>query len=104
VLEIDALHVLHGDVGLPRVLADVVDGDDVGMAEAAGGLGFAQEPHAVLRGVRGAQGQRLHGHPAVEPRVPRQVHGAHAAATEDAFDHVLPDRPQVARDHSRPGF
>ena len=70
VLEVGALDVLHRDVGLPGVLADVVHGDDVGMAQAAGGLRLAQEAHAELGASAGAEGQRLHGDAAVEARDP----------------------------------
>ena len=43
--------VLHGDERQPVFLADVVDGDDVRMAEAPGRAGLARKPVAEFRGV-----------------------------------------------------
>ena len=58
-----------------------MDGDDVGMGEArrdAGlveGLGQRRGGHAR----RGGERHALDGHPAFEPRVPADLHGAKAA-------------------------
>ena len=42
-VERDAVEQFHGDIGKAVRLADVVDGDDVGVRERAGGPGLAQE-------------------------------------------------------------
>ena len=47
--QLAALEELHRHVGDVAALADVVDGDDVGMVEAARGLGFLVEARLVLR-------------------------------------------------------
>ena len=51
VLQLAALHELHRDVGRAGVLAEVVDRDDVGMREAAGGLRLAAEARDLIGGV-----------------------------------------------------
>src|SRR5438552_6551430 len=43
-LELPALDVLHGDIPDARILPEIVDGNDVGMAEPARGLRLAPEP------------------------------------------------------------
>jgi hypothetical protein len=48
VLERAAVHEFHGDEGMAVLLADVVDGADVGMVERGGSFGFATE--ALERG------------------------------------------------------
>ena len=69
VLEVVALEQLHGHVDLALLLAEVVDGDDVRMVEAGGGLRLALEALAQL--VVGADGgrHRLDGDVAVEDGV-----------------------------------
>jgi hypothetical protein len=44
-----AISELHDDEGLAVVLGDFVDGDDVGMIERGGGLGFLDEARAAVR-------------------------------------------------------
>ncbi len=39
----------HGDEGLAIILADIVDGADVGMVESRSGLGFALKAGEGLR-------------------------------------------------------
>jgi len=85
-----ALEQLHRDVGDALVHADVVDGDDVGVVEAAGRARLAQEALAHLVHDVGRQvgQQRLDGHLALDERVDRPVHGAHRAAPELTEDPV----------------
>ena len=47
-LQLLAFQVLHDDEQAPLVLAQVVDRDDVGMAELRAGLGLAEEPRPQL--------------------------------------------------------
>jgi len=42
--ELDSLEKLHRHVGEVALLAEIVDGDDIGMGELARGLGFEEEP------------------------------------------------------------
>ena len=77
-----ALHQLRDDVGLPVVLADIVDRDDVGMIERGERPGFLLEPlpaHGIARDVRR---QDLDGDGPVQPLIARPPDFAHAAFAE----------------------
>jgi hypothetical protein len=64
-----ALQKLHDDKGRPVLLADLVDGDDVGVAEPGGGQRLAAEAGHEL-GVGQVRGvERLDRHAAVQRRV-----------------------------------
>ena len=94
-----ALHVLHGDEVGVGVLAPVVDGDDVGMVEVGGRLGFAAEPLDEVR-VGGELGeQHLDGHRAIEQQVACQEDVGHSAAPDALLDlvAVVEDRPLAVR-------
>jgi hypothetical protein len=43
-----ARHMLHRNEGTALVFADVVDGDDIGMGQAAGRLGFMRKTLAEI--------------------------------------------------------
>ena len=45
-----AFDIFHGDEDLAFVLADLVDGDDVGMVQCGRGLGFALEALSLASG------------------------------------------------------
>jgi hypothetical protein len=87
-LERRPLDVLHRDVVGALGLAAVIDGDDVGMAEAGRGRRLAAEPlhEAGVAGV--AVGQDLDRHPAMQGLVLRQVDVRHAAGSDPAFQPV----------------
>jgi hypothetical protein len=84
-----AVHVFHRHERLMLVLAGVVDGDDVVVAQVAGGTRFAQESlnQLVLEQIT----QHLDREEPIEVGVARQVDGAHAAVAEPADDFVLAD-------------
>ena len=83
-----ALHVLHGDEVGARVLAPVVDVDDVGVAEVGGRLGLAAEALDEV-GVDGELGeQHLDRHLAVEQQVAGEEHVGHTAAPDPLVDLV----------------
>src|SRR6185312_11476956 len=75
-----ALQQLQHQVGPSVVLADLMQGADVGMVERADGLRFALE--ALARQRAGGLGKELDGHVAVQPRVARLEHLAHAARAQ----------------------
>ena len=82
VLEGDAVEELHDEEGAAVVLADVVDGADVGMIQGGGRLGFAAETLQRLGILREIFGEEFEGHEAAEARVLGLVDDTHAAAAE----------------------
>ena len=106
-LECRPLHVLHRDVVAARLLAGVVDRDDVRVVEFRGGLGLAHEVRDRL-GVLGQRlGQDFEGDQSVEHGVLDLVDDAHPAPTELPDDLVatvvraLGRRPIGAPGHRR---
>ena len=75
----------------PSLLADVVNGADVGMVESGGGLGFALEAAESLRVSGDLVGQELQGDEAAELNVLGLVDDTHAAAAEFLDDAVVRD-------------
>ena len=73
-------------------LAEIVDLDDVGVAEAGDGLGLDQEPGAMLGTGMIAFADHLQGDDPVEPAVPRPVDDAHAAPGDLTEQFVFTDR------------
>src|SRR5208282_6433596 len=59
VLERRALHVFHGDEGAPFVLANFIDGADVGMIERGSGASFAAKALERLGVARDIFGKKL---------------------------------------------
>lgn len=85
----------HGDVDSATGFTDVVNGADVRMGEAGGGLGFTQQPPARHGVGEVFRGQHLHRDVALEPRVASAIDLTHATRTlsEDAIGpEVLTDR------------
>ena len=64
-----ATDVFHGDIGLPLVVADVIDGDDVGVCQPGRRPGFAREAFAQLVGLEVAAQEHLDGDVPIEGRV-----------------------------------
>ena len=91
VLQRQAVQKLHGDEGLAVLLADVVNGADVGMVQGGGGLGFALEAGEGLRVAGNFFGQEFQGDEAMQARVFGFVDDAHAAAAELLDDAVVRD-------------
>ena len=79
---------LGDEVGQLRVLAHVVDGDDVGMAEHAGGARFDLEPAHQIAVARQRLGQHLQGDVAAQARVAGAVDHAHRSRAELTDDLV----------------
>ena len=73
------LDVLHDDVAVARVLAEVVDADDVGMREAGGGARLVAEAREEGLVAGQVAAQDLDRHRAAEQRVFGAIDGRHAA-------------------------
>ncbi len=84
-----AFEQLHGDEGLVSVLANLVDGADVGVVEGGGGAGFAQETFERLTVAGEVLGQELESDEAAELGVFGLVDHTHAAAAELFHDTVV---------------
>ncbi len=73
---------VHRDPQLTVVLAPVVHAHDVGVPQGGRGIGLALEAQAVVPIFRQRPGQDLERIVAGQPRVPNQVHLAHAPGPE----------------------
>ncbi len=82
---------LHDDEAAAFVLADVVEGADVGVVEGRGGAGFALEPLGGERIGRHRLGQELQRDVAAEAEILGAVDHAHAAGTQPIDDAVVRD-------------
>ena len=93
VLAFDELHREHvcGLAGRRRRLLEAVDVGDVGMVERGEQLRFPLEAGEPVGIARDGRGQQLEGDRALEPRVARPVHLAHAPRAEESFDRVRPE-------------
>ena len=90
-LECLTIQKLHRYKCLRILLANVVNGTDVGMIQGGRGLCLATEAAEGLRIARDFVRQELQGDKTVQARVLGLVHHAHAAATEFLKDAVVRD-------------
>src|SRR5882672_4276625 len=94
--ELDSLEKLHRHVSEVALLAEIVDGDDIGMGELARGLGFEEKPLveflAPFHLVGKDDGLQRDG--AVESRVLGPIDDPHGAAAQLAEDLVATDLGQ----------
>ena len=88
-IERRAVHQLHRDEGRPRVLADLVDGDDVRMVQRRGGLRLADEAAMPLGVRRRFRRQHLDRNRTPEPRIDGAVNDTHPAAADFSLDPVV---------------
>src|SRR5579862_8555631 len=89
VLQRYAVQELHADEGFAVLLADVVDGADIGVVQRGGGLCFALKS-AENGWIAGhIVGQKFQGDKTVQARVFRLVHDTHAAAAKLFRDAVV---------------
>jgi hypothetical protein len=104
--EVAAFQQLHRDVAQVVLLAGVVDGDDVRVRQAPGGLGLAEETllhfGELVRLELLGERHRLDRHHAADLRVLAEVHHAHRALAELLLDlvaaeHRLLDGAALAR-------
>jgi len=82
------LHVLHHDEVRARLLAPVVDGDDVRVVQVGSGLCLAAEPLDERRLARVLGEKSLERDQAIQRFVAREVHLGHAAVGELALDPI----------------
>ena len=91
VLQRLAVEKLHGDEGLAVLLADFIDGADVGMIQGGSGLRFALKSLQRLRVLGDISGRNFRATKRPQPRVLGLVDHAHAAAAEFFDDAVVRD-------------
>lgn len=80
------------------MLADVVDGDDVGMVEGGGGARLLLETGLAIR-IHHARRHHLDGDVAPKARIMRAVHFAHAARAKRRDDGVRAEAVPGGRDN-----
>ena len=91
VLEGHAVQELHDQEGAAVVLADVVDGADVGMIQGGGRFGFAAETLQGLMILGEIVGEEFESDEAPETGVLGFVDDTHPAAAEFLHDPVMRD-------------
>ena len=89
-----AVHELHDGEGQPGRLADLVDGDDVGVVEGRGRAGLLGESTEAVRDRGEGLGQELDGDVAAEVEVPRTVDLAHAPRAQ-LVEELVPAEPHA---------
>ena len=84
--QVAAIHELHHEVMQVARPPKVMDGDDVGVAQAGQRTGFAVEPLGKPRVTGCGRGQDLQRHQPVQGRLARFIDSAHAALADEAED------------------
>src|SRR5262249_30916842 len=87
--QIFPFQVLHDDEEAPSVLTEIVDRDDVGVAQLRAGLGFAKEARAQLIALVYVFGDDLEGNHTLEQGVACLVDGAHPSPPDLLYDLVF---------------
>jgi hypothetical protein len=95
-LSLDQLHYQKRGTVL---VADVVEGADVGMREPRDRFGFTLQALFPGRIGRETLRQHLDRDVALEPRIARPVHLAHAAGAEESHDFVGPELRALSQGH-----
>ena len=83
---------LHDQVKQAARFAEIVDGDDVGMAEPGQGAGFASKAFGKGRIATPLGRQDLDSHLAIQLDLPGPVDGAHAALADQFLDFELREK------------
>ena len=95
-----AIHHFGDDIGNAALHADVVDGQNIGVVQAAGGARFQCEA-ALLVGIHGAVSmQNLDGHVALQPGIPGAVDLSHAPGPQKIDDPVGSQRTSRIQSHA----
>src|ERR1700689_66600 len=85
------LKTLHSNEGPALVLADVIDGADIGMIEGRGRLGFATKASQGKLVAQAFAGKELQGDRAMKANIFRLVHYAHSTTTQLLDNAVVRD-------------
>jgi hypothetical protein len=85
-----AIHQFHGNVTCAVHMPQLINRDDVGMIERAGGTGFPFKACQGFRLSKAFHGKRLNGDFTVEAGVSGAVHLAHAPGAQLLKDLVIP--------------
>src|SRR4030095_894144 len=78
--QISTVNQLHRKIGLSLMLADLMNRNDVRMAQARGRLCFAIKTLEKRRVSKRTREQRLYGHRSIETQLSRAINHAHAAS------------------------
>ena len=101
VVQGEALDQLHHDVRLAERLADLVDGDDIGMVQRRGGAGLLRKPRQPI-GVGGVlRRQELDGDVALQIEIARAKDLAHPSGTDAGEEFVVPETRADGGRHGR---
>jgi len=93
---------LRDDVRHALVRTDIVDGEEIGVAECPCGLRFLLEAAQAVEVGRRPWWQHLQGDLAPEAWVPRDVHLTHAACPEQAAELVGTQPRACSQRHGEP--
>ena len=85
-VEAGSLDILHDVIGVSILVADAEDGDDVGMVQPRGRLGFPLEPPDLVRVVERSAREDFQRHSAAECLFLGFVDHTHSAAADRADD------------------
>ena len=83
------IYQLHRDVVSGTVLAQFVDGNDIGVIEGRCGARFSLEAVQPITVGGKCDGQNLDGNIAIQARIPRPVDFAHASRAERSDDLIV---------------
>ncbi len=86
--EVATRHIIHREVMLPSVLADFVDGDDVGVLQVGGRFGLSQKSFDLVWTGQDACADHFQGQIPVQTRLPGLPDDAHAAPG-DLFEKLV---------------
>ncbi len=88
---------IHREVVLAFVFTDVVDGDDVRVAQAGRSFGLGAEAFHKRVAGEAPKEQHLHGNDAVQRDLPGAINDAHTPARDFVEQFVVSERPQAWR-------
>ena len=89
-LQGSTVNKLHHDIVTVVVLADVMNGDDIGMGEIGGRMRFSLEPAEKALVVRQVLMEHLHCDVASQRQVLRPIDNGHTAAAYAVYDAIAP--------------